>query len=200
MCTGGRLEANIDFDIGGTAGTEYAVTMHFYGIMEPRQYSNLASREAGTSGTNRNGGTPTGWAEAEGNASVYSTGDNNYNTYEIFVYDQNDMRVRQYFLNSDTQTNHYTFITDYVKTITLIGGGRVRLRVFDANCRMIKNCGANGSSGGSQCAMNARSVDIADAMPQPTGMPMLQQPGLGQQPAHSGQWWLIDVTGVAPGN
>jgi hypothetical protein len=195
-CSGGRLEAVIPFPIGGTPGTEYDVTMHFYGIMEPRQYSNV-TREAGGSATNRNGGTPTGWAEAAGNASVYSMGDNNYNTYEIFVYDQNDMRVRQYFLNSDTTTNHYTFLINYEKTITVIGGGEVRLRVFDANCRMIKNCGA---SGGTPCDNKARTVNIAAAMPQPTGMPMLQQPGLGQQPAHSGQWWLIDVTEVARAN
>jgi hypothetical protein len=63
---------------------------------------------------------------------------------------------------------------------------------------MIKNCGENG---GSPCDNKARTVNIAAAMPQPTGMPMLQQPALGaMSPAHSGQWWLIDVTEVARGN
>lgn len=200
-CSAARLEAVIPFDVNGTAGAEYDVTMRFYGIMEPRQYSNVM-REAGGA-TDRNGGTPTGWATASGNAAVYNMGDNNYNTYEIFVYsDRNRMnRVAQYFLNSDSGTGHYTFIINYEKTITLIGGGQVVLRVYDANCTMIKNCGPNGGMGAA-CATNARTVDISAAMPQPMGMPMLQQPALGNQGGaqHSGQWWLIDVKSVALAN
>jgi hypothetical protein len=197
-CANGRLEALIPFPIGGVAGQEYEVLMHFYGIMEPRQYSNV-TREA-NGATNRMGATPTGWAEAAGNASVYSSGDNNYNTYEIHVYDQNDMRVAQYFLNSDSGTGHYTLLTNWEKTVTVIGGGEVRLRIFDNNCRQIKNCGPNGGTG-TACATNARSVDISAAMPQPMGMPMLQQPALGNPGGaqHSGQWWFIDVKSVAVG-
>jgi hypothetical protein len=154
-------------------------------------------REA-TGATNRNGGTPTGWATATGNATITGSGDQNYNTYEIHVYDQNDMRVAQYFLNSDSGTGHYTMLTNYEKTITVIGGGEVRLRVFDANCRMIKNCGANG---GAPCTGKARTVDVTAAMPQPSGALMLQQPALGaSSPDHSGQWWLIDVKDFEPAN
>jgi hypothetical protein len=196
-CSGGRLEAIINFPIGGVDGVEYDVLMHFYGIMEPRQYSNVM-REAGGA-TNRTGGTPTGWATATGTAAVYSMGDNNYNTYEIRVSDHNDMPVAQYFMNSDSGTGHYTMITNYEKTITLIGGGSVRLRVYDANCREIKNCGPNGGSGAA-CATNARSVDVSAAMPQPGQMPPLQQPGLGLGAQYSGQWWFIDVKSVALGN
>jgi hypothetical protein len=199
-CNQGRLEAVITLPIGGVDCVEYDVLMHFYGIMEPRQYSNVM-REAGGA-TNRTGSTPTGWASATGNAAVYNMGDNNYNTYEIHVYNNATppVRVAQYFLNSDSGTGHYTLITNYEKTITLIGGGEVRLRVFDANCTMIKNCGANGGTGAA-CSTNARTVDIAAAMPQPTGMPGLAQPALGAQSAqHSGQWWLIDVKSVALAN
>ena len=42
-----------------------------------------------------NGGTPTGWATATGDAAVYNMGDNNYNTYEIFVYDEAGERGRR---------------------------------------------------------------------------------------------------------
>jgi hypothetical protein len=194
-CSGARLEALITFPIGGTPGTQYDVTAHFYGVMEPRQYSSVM-REA-TGATNRTGGTPTGWAEATGTASVYTMGDNNYNTYEIHVYDNANpkVRVRQYFLNSDSGTGHYTMLTNYEKTITVVGGGEVRLRVFDANCRMIKNCGQNG---GAPCTGKARTVDTAAAMPQPAAPLTLQQPALGaSSPDHSGQWWLFDVTRVA---
>jgi hypothetical protein len=191
MCNNGQLEANITLPIGGEDGVEYRVTMHFYGVMEPRRYANVM-REAGDATTDRNGGTPTGWAEAPGGTNINNLGDQNYNTYEMHVYDNNNQAVRSYFMNSDNGTGHYTMITNYEKTVTLIGGGEVRLRVFDANCRMIKNCGA---SGGAPCGGKARSVDVADAMPQPTN-PMLMQPGLGQSADHSGQWWLIDVKSV----
>jgi hypothetical protein len=194
-CNQGQLEANITIPIGGEDGVEYDVTMHFYGVMEPRRYANVM-REAGDAATDRNGGTPTGWAEAPGGTNINNLGDQNYNTYEMHVYDHMDQAVRSYFMNSDNNTGHYTLITNYEKTITLIGGGEVRLRVFDANCRMIKNCGA---SGGAPCGGKARTVNIADAMPQPSN-PMLMQPGLGQAADHAGQWWLIDVKNVALAN
>jgi hypothetical protein len=190
-CVGPRLEALINFPVAGVPGTTYDVTMHFYGVMEPRQYSNV-TREA-TGDPNLNGGTPTPWAEANAGANVYTAGDNNYNTYELHVYDQNDMMVRQYFMNSDNGTGHYTMLIDYEKTIKVIGGGEVRLRVFDANCRMIKNCGASGQW---PCANKARTVDVADASPAPPAA-QLMQPGLGLAPEEAGQWWLIDVTNVA---
>jgi cysteine-rich repeat protein len=192
LCQTGRFEALITFPVGGQPGAMYDVTMHFYGIMEPRRYSNV-TREAGTGATNRTGGTPTGWAEAAGSADPYALGDANYNTYEMRVLDQNGTVIRQYFLNSDSGTGHYTFITNYVKTVTLVGGGQVRLRSYDANCRIIKNCGANG---GTNCTGMARTVDITAASPQPPAN-TLMQPGLGQAEPHSGQWWMIDVTNVA---
>jgi hypothetical protein len=198
VCQNGRLEANITIPVEGMAGTAYDVTMHFYGIMEPRQYSNVTREAPGD--PNLNGGSPTPWADAEGEPNITGSGDQNYNTYEIHVYEgrgQAAQAVHSYFINADNGTGHYTMLIDYEKTIQLIGGGEVRLRVADQNCRMIKNCGA---SGGTPCANKARSVDITAADPQPGTAPPLQQPGLGQQPEHSGQWWLIDVTEVALAN
>jgi hypothetical protein len=192
-CQNGRLEANIPFKVGGTPGTAYDVTMHFYGIMEARQYANVM-REA-TGDPSLTGGTPTPWAEAPAGTTITGAGDQNYNTYEIHVYDNKTppAEVRAYFINADNGTGHYTMLINYEKTIEVIGGGEVRLRVFDQNCRMIKNCGA---SGGWPCAGKARTVDIAAASPAPAAA-QLNQPGLGLAPEHSGQWWLIDITKVA---
>jgi hypothetical protein len=192
-CQNGRLEANIPFKVGGTPGTAYDVTMHFYGIMEPRQYANVM-REA-TGDPSLTGGTPTPWATAPAGTTITGAGDQNYNTYEIHVYDNKTpaQEVAAYFINADNGTGHYTMLVNYEKTIKVIGGGEVRLRVFDQNCRMIKNCGA---SGGWPCAGKARTVDIAAAMPAPPAA-QLNQPGLGLAPEHSGQWWLIDITKVA---
>jgi hypothetical protein len=191
-CVGGRLDAQIDFPIGGEAGAAYDVSMHFYGVMEPRNYGAVVTREAQGRPNLNTGGTPTPFASMVPGAGNYlSTGDNNYNTYELHVLDQNQREVGLYFLNADTQTGHYTMGISYQKTIELIGGGTLRLQVADANCRQIKNCGA----GGVPCTGKARVVDISAASPQPQN---LQQPGLGKDPEHSGQWFLMDVLSFAP--
>ena len=160
--------------------------------MEPRNYGNVVTREAQGRPNLTPGGTPTPYASMAAGAGNYlSTGDNNYNTYELHVLDNNDQEVAVHFLNADTQTGHYTLGINYEKTIELIGGGALRLQIADANCRQIKNCGA----GGVPCQGKAQVINIAAADPQPQG---LQQPGLGKDPEHSGQWFLLDVVGFTP--
>jgi hypothetical protein len=190
-CSDGKLDVQYDHPIGGTPGQIYQASMHFYGVMEPKNYGNNMGREAG--GTKINAGaapaTPLPWHVFPPGMSYLGS---NYNTYEIHVMDENMEEVGQYFLNSDTGDGHYTFVISYPKTIPIVGGGMVRLKIFDANCRMIKNCGG---TQGTPCAGKARSVDISAAMPQPSPA-LLVQPGLGNPPEHSGQWVLIDVTGI----
>lgn len=189
-CPNGQLNIEIEHDIGGMPGQLYKASMHFYGIMEPKNYGNNTGREAGNTHTQPSNGMPTPF-------HVFPAGEDylasNYNTYELHVYNQMDMEVGTYFLNSDTQEGHYTFALSYAKDITIVGGGRVVLRIYDQNCRMIKNCGPNGGSGAA-CGTNARTVDVAGADPAPGGA--LIQPGLGNPAQHSGQWVLIDVTGI----
>jgi hypothetical protein len=190
-CANARLDARIDFPVGGEPGVRYGVRMHFYGVMEPRNYGNVVTRDAQGRPSLAPGGTPTPFASMSAGAGNYlSTGDNNYNTYEMHVLDEAGQEVRIYFLNADTQTGHYTFGISYEKTLELIGGGTVRLQIADANCRQIKNCGP----GGVPCAGKARTIDISAANPQPAPG-LLQQPALGKSPEHSGQWFLLDVLG-----
>jgi cysteine-rich repeat protein len=188
-CEQGRLEANVSYDVGGEAGVEYDVAMHFYGVMEPRQYGNQVMREAQGAPSRDEGGNPTPFATGPGAPNI-AAGDQNYNTYEFYVLNESGEAIRSYFFNADGGTGHYTLAISYAKTLRLIGGGSVRIRVFDNNCRQIKNCGANG---GAPCTGKARSIDISAADPQPQA---LQQPGLGKAAEHSGQWWLIDVLSV----
>lgn len=190
-CDNGRMLADLTYEIGGEAGVEYDVAMHFYGVMEPRMYGNQVMREAQGSPSRDEGGTPTTFATGPGAPNIDS-GDTNYNTYEMYIHDETGTPVRSYFFNADSGFGHYTFAISYEKTLRLVGGGSVRIRVADNNCRQIKNCGANG---GFPCAGKARSIDISAADPQPG--PALQQPGLGKGADHSGQWWLIDVLSVA---
>jgi hypothetical protein len=189
QCSGGRLDARIDFPIGGEAGARYGVAMHFYGIMEPRNYGNVVTREALGRPSLTPGGTPTPFATMQAGAGNYlSTGDNNYNTYELHVLDESGQEVHVYFLNADTQTGHYTFGIDYEQTVEVVGGGVLRLQIADANCRQIKNCGP----GGVPCAGKTQTIDTSGADPQPPAG-LLQQPGLGKDPEHSGQWFLMDA-------
>ena len=187
-----------NFLVGGVPGERYRVTLHFYGVVEPKNYGNSVTRASGTMrpANSDTGANPPPWAYANGNPN-YTMSD--YNTYEIHVVDNNGMEICSYFLNSDTQEGHWTYVLNYEKTIDVVGGGRVRLRHYDRNCRMIKNCMSGGQQGlcsQTGCTGKARTVDVSAATPQPSG---LEQPGLGVDPVHSGQWVYIDVTNVTCG-
>lgn len=198
-CSQARIDAAFEFDIGGTLGQVYAVNLHFYGITSPKNYGNHDKREC----ERQNGGqTCPPQNNDDGGTNLFYVGDpgqpyaaSTYETREIHVYDQNGVEIGTYFLNSDYAEGHYTYVLNYERTIPVVGGGRVRFRVVDLNCRHIKNCG---SAPGYPCANKARTVDISAASPQPLiGQPPagLDQPGLGETADHAGQWVLIDATG-----
>lgn len=187
-CVAQRLEAQVDFPIGGDAGAVYDVVMHFYGVTEPRDYGAVVTRQAQGRPNLNAGGTPTPFASMPAGAGNYlAAGDNNYNTYELHVLDDSQQEVAIYFLNADTQTGHYTMGISYEQSIPVIGGGALSMRVIDANCTQIKNCSA---TPGGPCQAKAQVIDVSAADPQPVG---LQQPGLGKGPGDSGQWFMIDV-------
>ncbi len=194
-CMNGALNAQQDFAVGGTPGESYQVTLHFYGVVEPKNYGNMVTREAGDTRPTHmaSGATPAPWASANGGVS-YPASD--YNTYEVHVLDDQGDEIKQYFLNSDTAEGHWTYLINYERTIEVIGGGKVRMRTYDRNCRMIKNCGdrSGGVSFTTCSSATKQTVDVGAVMPAPTG---LSQPGLGQAAAESGQWLLVDVTKVA---
>jgi hypothetical protein len=194
-CMNGALTVQQDFAVGGTPGESYQVTLHFYGVVEPKNYGNMVTREAGDTRPTHmaNGATPAPWASANGGVS-YPASD--YNTYEVHVINDQGDEIKQYFLNSDTAEGHWTYLINYERTIEVIGGGKIRMRTYDRNCRMIKNCGdrSGGVSFTTCSSATKQTVDVGAAMPPPTG---LSQPGLGQAAAESGQWLLVDVTKVA---
>jgi hypothetical protein len=190
-CEQGRSEMVLDHPIAGTPGARYQATMHFYGIMEPKNLGNGVTREAGALATNRNGGAPLPWATAPAGTNIPQS---NYSAYELRVHDEAGQEVARYFLNSDINEGHWSFIIDYEKNIEIIGGGFVRLRHLDPNCRVMKNCG---DSSGVSCEGRARTIDLSAAEPPPPSGPFpvgFNQPGLNQSPGNSGQWWMIDVT------
>ena len=191
-CVGGNSDAVLDHDVGGIAGQTYDITLHFYGIVEPKDYGSLAMRESLGVRPNveANPSLPAPFAIAPGGHDPRTS---DYMTYEVRVSNQAGSEVAAYYLNSDTSEGHYSFAVSYERTIAAVGGGVIRFRAFDDNCRIIKNCGTG--DGGGNCAPKARNVNISAANPQPTA---LDQPGLGVAPQHSGQWLLIDVVNIAP--
>jgi hypothetical protein len=192
----GSLNAVQNFTVGGTPGTRYRATLHFYGIVEPKNYGNVATRQSGSMRPNNSdsGATPAPWAYATGNPT-YTVSD--YNTYEIHVVDNNGMEVCSHFLNSDTTEGHWTYVLNYAKTIDVIGGGRVRVRVYDRNCRMIKNCYGGGSQG--PCNTNGCNPPKPRTVTVPNAPAALVQPGLGNDANQSGQWLHIKVEQVQCG-
>jgi hypothetical protein len=197
QCVNGSSLAEHDFPIGGTPGATYQVTMHFYGILSPKNYGTEVTREAAPSRPgNMNGGAmPPPWAycATPGCTIPIST----YDTREIHVFDHMDREIGTYFLNADSSEVHITYVLNFEKTIPVVGGGRIRMRMFDSNCRIIKNCG---STAGYPCAVKARTVDISAAYPlPPSGNPPagFSQPGLGECADHGGLWFLLDVIAVS---
>jgi hypothetical protein len=95
----------------------------------------------------------------------------------------------------------WSYVLNFYKTITVIGGGSVWVKTRDRNCREVKNCGPAGTPA-SQCAQKAtaRIIQAAySASPAPTDQPAPQggllQPNLvtNRPPGSSGQWLLIDA-------
>jgi hypothetical protein len=192
-CSNSKLDSDadpklLDFPVtGGEVGKHYLATMHFYGVMEPKNYGPNVTREAGTQRPSQSAipATPEPFATAPGGATVAVT---EYNNWEVHSFDDKGVEIKQYFLNSDTQQGHYTFAISYERPIEIVSGGRVHVRTYDSNCRMIKNC-----LNGAPCAGKARTVPLTGADPMPANF---MQPGLGKDAAQSGQWLFIDVKGI----
>jgi hypothetical protein len=207
-CMNGQL-AEQDFVVGGLPGTSYVINLHFYGIVEPKNYGDQVTRDAGTTRpTNSSdtvctgdpvvcGANPPPFARAPGGTAYPAS---NAVTYELHVLDESDQEVCQYFVNSDTEEGRLTYSLNFERTIRVVGGGRVRLRMVDPNCRLNKNCSAGshcpGTSAANMCNNCARTIDVSAAMPQPWD---LRQPAWYDSTNQAGQWLLIDVTKVECG-
>ena len=204
-CSGGALNVVHDYPVAGNSGTRYNVTVRIWGIVEAKNYGTGVTRETTGRPANTNTGSPpTPFAWANG-GHTYPPSD--YNTYEIRVYNPGPVsqanEVRVYYLNADTQEGHWTYVLNYQKPIQVVGGGTVRVRTYDRNCRQIKNCGPSGTPA-NLCGTvaNQRIVSLAGADPMPTTAPApsggLMRPNLvtTRSANASGQWLLIDVVSV----
>jgi hypothetical protein len=193
------IDAIQNFTVGGVPGAHYRVTLHFYGVVEPKAYGDAVTRVSGTTRPVNldSGANPPPLAYAIGEPTPQQTF---YGTYEVHVIDNTGAVACSYFLNSDTGEGHYTYVLNFQRTIDVIGGGRLRVRSRSTvPCQIIKNCFGGGTTGEctpTGCFGKTRQVDLSSANPPPTG---LVQPGLGNDDSNSGQWIFIDVTNVTCG-
>jgi hypothetical protein len=204
-CIAGALDVVHTYPVGGVTGRTYTVALHFYGIVGPRVYATddttvIRDAAPGRPGDQNAGVSPTPWAAAPG-GHVYLP--NDYATYEIRVRDPSGQEIAVYYLNADSMQGHWTWVLDFEKSIAVVGGGSVLVRQYNRNCRIIKNCGPNGTPA-NQCATQAlaRVIDVSAAVPAPASGSAIQggllQPNLVPERAtnNSGQWLLIDVVRV----
>lgn len=178
---------SIDFPIGGATGKIYDVTLHVYGIAEAKNYQGGVRRD----GNNMNASATGGDFWYVGGTAPNST----YNTYEFHVTPAVAGAVaNDYFLNARNGTGetHESWGLNYTATFPVTGGGKLNFRIYDSNCRQIKNCGPGV---GSSTCKEPRTIDLSAADPRPPAS--FTQPFVGGAPdGATGQWIYIDVTGV----
>jgi hypothetical protein len=202
-CSNGQLNVDHIFPVAGLPGAQFSVKFRFFGIVEPKRYGAFVTRDAGLGrpGNQNSGAVPSPFASAPGGHQIPVS---DYSTYEFRVRNTEGVEVAAYYLNADTQEGHWTYVLNFERDITVIGGGSVRVRMRDRNCRQIKNCGPMGTPA-TQCETlaNARFIQAAyGANPAPSGLPayfggLLQPPLIPERPAgSSGQWLLIDAVRV----
>ena len=184
-CLGGSKTTLRTLQLGGEPGVIYDVTLHVYGVVEPRRYQG---------GVRRAGPTfdPNGldfWHE--GGALPANPG--TFMSYELHVDPQVPGAPNDYFLNSRPGADQ-TFVIrlDYEATIAVPGAGTIQFRTFDLNCRQITNCDTNECGPVSPKPVITASVINADPPPPPT----FTQPFQTSANAGRGQWVYIDVTDV----
>jgi hypothetical protein len=190
-CSGNERTDEIDFPIGGDSGTTYAIELRVRGVVEARNYTGC-SRDAGDAmDSSEQGGDF--WCSGGSPGAV-----SDYNEYTLTIMSgQVDGQPTFFALNARNGSSHLheSWALNYVKTVQVQGGGSIRFRQYDSNCRQIKNCGP-GDGGASNCTPVARVLDISQNDPQPSASFM--QPYLGGAPSGGyGQFILIDVLGVA---
>jgi hypothetical protein len=143
------------FDIGGTAGTMYNMTIQVNGITEAKYYSD---------GMRVGGDTLLPNPDLESGINMLYIGGipvnvENYNVYKLTVEDTAGQEIQHYYLNSmprGTATNyenHDTFPEGYTAVIPIMGGGKVLYHQADRNCHAIDNCGIGSRS--STCSATA---------------------------------------------
>jgi hypothetical protein len=175
--------------VTGPTTTTYELTIRVRGVMEAKNYTTACMRRAG------NGPMDAAVQGGDFLCTGGATQSSSYNEYSLAVSAGQVTGQPTFFgLNArnGTPEEHESWALNYTMTMRVRGGGTIRYRLFDSNCRQITNCGADTGSGA--CGTDQRILTFAGADPMPS---MLNQPYLGApNAAGPGQWIFFDVTSV----
>jgi hypothetical protein len=146
------------FNVGGTPGTMYMMSIRVNGITEGKYYMG---------GTRADGDANPPDPEAAAGVNMFYTGGTpvnveNYNVYKITVFNNANppVEIQHYYLNSApsntgrTWEAHNTFAEGYNAQIPIMGGGTVVYFESDRNCHAVDNCGNNFAGTSSTCTAN----------------------------------------------
>jgi len=142
------LTMDQSFDLGGTPGTMYNMTIQVNGITEAKYY---------TGGTRAAGETAPPKPDLDTGINTFYKGGTpvtveNYNIYKITTLDMSGQEMEHYYLNSmpmgagTLYENHNTFPEGYTAVIPVMGGAKVAYHQADRNCHAVDNCGIGSRS------------------------------------------------------
>jgi hypothetical protein len=184
-CQGGTKTLERTLQLGGEPGTVYNVNIHVYGVVEPRPYQGGVRR----AGNNFDVNGRDFWYEG----GVIPANPGTYNSYEFHVEPPVPGAPNVYYLNSRTGGDTPLLIRlDYDATFPVQGGGTIRFRSFDLNCRQITNCTTTECGPLTPKPVTMDGVGQADPPPAaPFAQPYQTGANIGR-----GQWVYVDVTGA----
>jgi len=191
---------------GITAGKNYKVDLHFYGVVECKTY-------VGGTGPAKTDPNETPNVNQTHNLWLAGSTDNgdHWNTYAFTVTPASLSKLvgigpqtgmlpdaaKTYIINQCPGARgegHFTFNIDFPASITVPGESWINYIEYDTNCRMIANCGAAESS--QTCPGPYNIVNTVKSAVPGTNASFLQPLANTANPPSRGQWWLVDVTGV----
>jgi hypothetical protein len=200
---------------GITMGTNYAVTIHFWGVVECKVYRPASITNCTREANNTRGLTTAHdmWCPGATDPAPGEPTDH-YNTYMISVTPTASAftpnlggpggvtpTAGNWWMLNECPTGvtefHLTWRMDYEKTITVPGGSWINFTDYDSNCLEIINCGDSSDAAGT-CNNHYTFASFPNAIPAPA--PAL---GLTGTPGASGggsfgQWIYFDVRSITP--
>jgi len=201
---------------GINAGTTYAVTIHFWGVLECKTYL-AASLTNCTREVDPGRGLTVAhdmWCPGATDPAL-ANGTDHYNTYMISVTPTSSATTPNlggpggvaptagnwWMMNECPVGNvetHKTWRIDYEKTIPVPAGSWINFTDYDTNCLEIINCGDSADAAG-VCNTHYTFAGFPNAIPPPD--PALNLTGTTAAAAGGnsfGQWIYFDVRNVTP--